>query len=48
MDTHHLRSCVADAVADGADAEGADAEGADAARDKVTEASRAVSRMVRV
>ncbi|MEU4954402.1 hypothetical protein [Streptomyces lavendulae] len=43
MDTHHLRSCVADAVA-----EGADAEGADAARDKATEASRAVSRMVRV
>nr|WP_285542148.1 metal-sensitive transcriptional regulator [Streptomyces lavendulae] len=34
----HLHSCVADAVA----------EGADAARDKVTEASRAVSRMVRV
>ncbi|MFE2154746.1 metal-sensitive transcriptional regulator [Streptomyces lavendulae] len=34
----HLHSCVADAVA----------EGGDAARDKVTEASRAVSRMVRV
>ncbi|WP_442270189.1 metal-sensitive transcriptional regulator [Streptomyces sp. M-16] len=34
----HLHSCVADAVA----------EGGDAARDKVTEASHAVSRMVRV
>ncbi|MET8751074.1 metal-sensitive transcriptional regulator [Streptomyces sp. NPDC059104] len=34
----HLHSCVADAVA----------EGPDAARAKVTEASRAVSRMVRV
>ncbi|GLW02860.1 hypothetical protein [Streptomyces lavendulae] len=44
MDTHHLHSCVADA--DAVAVAVAVAEGGGAARDKVTEASRAASRMV--